>query len=141
MVRWRNEKSPKTNKRTKRRAVLSSKNSKVYRYNTKSTDNIIFNTDEELKEELIRSVCGYSRKSAESLRRIYLKEGIESIDTKPRGIRSLLRQEEFDEIVRVVKPKKPNEVMYHRSEYWNISILGRYIECKKKRGIVITTKI
>ena len=70
-----------------------------------------------------------------------MKEGIESIDTKPRGIRSLLRQEEFDEIVRVVKTKKPNEVMYHRSEYWNISILGRYIECKKKRGIVITTKI
>lgn len=86
--------------------------------------------NEQMSEELIQRFCGYSRKRAESLRREYFKEGIVSIDAKTRGIRSLLSRQELEEIVDVVKTKKPREVMHYQSDYWNTSILGRHIKEK-----------
>lgn len=82
--------------------------------------------------EVIKEMTGFSRSQIFGLRRKYLEKGISSIEDPARhNPKELLSKKDRDEIIGIIKTKKPEDIGYH-SEYWTTAMVGDWIKKKYK---------
>jgi transposase len=94
--------------------------------------------NEKVDAAAISTVTGYSRKHAFTLRRAYLKMGIEALQDKREGQpKELLTKKQRETIIKTVATTKPRDHKYD-NEYWTTSILGAYV--KKKYTVTYKSK-
>lgn len=89
--------------------------------------------DQGQKLETIKLVTGLGRSRIFLLRKRYLKQGLKSLEVKPRGLNRLLTKKQLKEITHTVKTKRPEELGFSANyQFWNTSILASFIEEKYK---------
>jgi len=86
--------------------------------------------DKDLNMETIVSISGYNKTRIYQLRSSYLKEGVESIRLKTRGIRRLLKKEELLEIKETLQTKMPKDLGYSGINNWTTGVLSNWIYSK-----------
>jgi len=86
-------------------------------------------THEGVEESRIKSFTGFSRIHAFRLRRVYLREGIDSLVDKRIG-----KPKELLSKKKVIQTKRPNDLgtYYKNYNYWSTGVLGAYIQRKYK---------
>lgn len=84
------------------------------------------------KENLIRSLTGFSRRHAFALKRKFMKKGIDGLRTKKRKLKSLLTKGQIKEIIKNIKTCTPKDFGIN-SDQWATSILGQLI--KEQYGV------
>ena len=88
-------------------------------------------------EFTLKSVTGFSQKYAFRLKKRYQERGFSGIATKKKKNRLLLTAAQKEEIVQIVKEKKPTDVGIN-ADFWSTTILGEYI--KKEYNVVYRSK-
>lgn len=89
--------------------------------------------DQEKEVEEIEGITGYGRSQIFELRKRYLQSGVVSIEDKRKGKpKELLTKKQRDEIVEIVKTKKPSDLgsYYEKYDYWTTILLGHWISRK-----------
>lgn len=86
--------------------------------------------DAEVEGTIIHSLTGYHREYAFRVRKKYLKQGrIALMDKRKHNPKELLTKKQREELVDIVKTKKPMECdPVYDSEYWTTGMLGDYIK-------------
>lgn len=88
--------------------------------------------DRDADIEMIKEISNFSRSQIFGLRTKYLKKGIKSIEDPSRhNPKELLSKKNRDEIIEVIKTKKPEDFGYH-SDFWTTAIVGDWIKNKYK---------
>ncbi len=78
--------------------------------------------------ENISEITGLKRSWIFNLRSNYFKQGIKAIeDKRKKNPKELLTKSQKQEILKIVKTKKPRDYDYE-SDYWTTSILGDFIK-------------
>ena len=79
----------------------------------------------------IEHITGYGRSQIFELRKRYLEDGVTAIEDKRAGApKELLTKKERDEIVAIIKEKRPKDLGTYWKNYdqWTTSLLGDWIE-------------
>jgi len=87
--------------------------------------------DQDISGEIIESSTGFKRRQPFRLRQTYLTKGLDSLrDTKKGEPKRLLTKNQLQEVVYLVRNKKPSELdpYFRKEEFWSTSILGSFIE-------------
>lgn len=87
--------------------------------------------DEDVAIAAIHVITGYKRRQIFTLRKNYLTKGIEVIRDKQKGTpKELLTKTQREEIIRIIKTKRPKEIetYYQNYDYWTTGVLGEYIK-------------
>lgn len=88
--------------------------------------------DNEIETSQITQITGYRRSQIFALRNKYLEKGIAAIEDPARkNPKELLSKKQRDEIIKIVKEQKPDDVGFHGT-YWTTALLGEYIKRKYK---------
>jgi len=88
--------------------------------------------DNEIETSQITQITGYQRSQIFVLRSKYFKKGIAAIEDPARkNPKELLNKKQRDEIIKMVKEQKPDDVGFHGT-YWTTALLGEYIKRKYK---------
>jgi transposase len=96
--------------------------------------------------EVITAATGYSERQAFDIRKRYLVKGITAIeDPHRKNPKELLTKKQRDEIVQIVKSRKPTDFDY-KPDYWSTAVLADFIyrhyhvKYKSKTSIYILFK-
>ena len=97
----------------------------------------IFLYEQNAHQMLIQKLTGYKRSATLKWRNRFIENGIEDIFEKKRKSRSLLKKNQIQHILKVIREETPIKYGYE-SSYWTTSILGHLIE--EQYNVVYKTK-
>jgi transposase len=88
---------------------------------------VVLMLDKGIDTDTIKNLTGYSRRQSYEIRRNYRIKGLPAIEDKDRkNPKELLTKRQRDEIVEIVKNKRPKDYNYE-ADYWTTSIVGDLI--------------